>query len=131
MIDAGIIERTVGITRKTLGLTLNEMKEDLAALTACVDDPSDRGQMRAALNAYEAEQKALGIRPMTGEVLRDARKELKLTGSQLAPLIGLKPSASVRSHISQMELGRIPIQAHHVRLIRAYLSGYRPHDWPK
>jgi DNA-binding transcriptional regulator YiaG len=63
---------------------------------------------------------------MTPEEIRKARRELGLSQSEMAAVMGLRGAPSV----SEWERGiRIP-SGHAVRLIRAYLDGYRPADWP-
>jgi transcriptional regulator with XRE-family HTH domain len=60
------------------------------------------------------------------EEIRVARLRLGLTQAQLAPLLGYSDVARV----SELERGvRQPGDAV-LRLLRAYLDGYRPPDWP-
>jgi transcriptional regulator with XRE-family HTH domain len=63
---------------------------------------------------------------MTPISIREARKSLGLTQSQFADVIGYNDKTAV----SAVETGtRNPSDAV-IRLIRAYLDGYRPDDWP-
>lgn len=63
---------------------------------------------------------------MTPAEIREARKTLGLNQSQLAALLGYGAAA----RISEVERGeRTPSDAV-TRLLRAYLDGYRPEDWP-
>ena len=58
--------------------------------------------------------------------LQQARQSLGLTQSQLAPLLGY----SNKTRISELEVGTRKPGAAVVLLLRAYLAGYRPDDWP-
>tara|TARA_Y100001951_G_scaffold103247_1_gene111657 strand:+ start:4060 stop:4221 length:162 start_codon:yes stop_codon:yes gene_type:complete len=51
---------------------------------------------------------------------------LRLTQKQLATVMGLRGPAA----ISEWERGVRQPDGRSVRLIRAYLDGYRPVDWP-
>lgn len=63
---------------------------------------------------------------MTPAAIREARQTLGLTQQQAAPLLGY--GAAIR--VSELERGaRVPSEAV-LRLLRAYLDGYRPADWP-
>jgi DNA-binding transcriptional regulator YiaG len=62
---------------------------------------------------------------MTPEEVRRARYKLGLTQAELAAVMGVRTMS-----VSDWERGtRIP-SSQSVRLIQAYLSGYRPADWP-
>nr|WP_321482321.1 hypothetical protein [uncultured Cohaesibacter sp.] len=67
---------------------------------------------------------------MTGEDLKNAREVLGLSQFELGLMFGYKPSGNMRQQISRMERGEKPVNNIHRRLIDAYLSGYRPKDWP-
>lgn len=58
--------------------------------------------------------------------IRAARKSLALTQGQLAAVMGLRGQGS----ISEWERGVKSPDGRSVRLLRAYLDGYRPADWP-
>ena len=64
---------------------------------------------------------------MTPEEFRAARARLGLTQFAMARLLGF----SHLSRISEMENGKTNISASVERLLRAYLDGYRPGDWPE
>jgi len=64
---------------------------------------------------------------MTPDQVRDARKALGLTQTQLARVMKLRGNASV----SDWETGVRNIGPCYVLLLRAYLDGYRPDDWPE
>lgn len=64
---------------------------------------------------------------MTPADIRAAREAFGLTQAQLAPLLGY--AAAIR--ISELERGHRTPGACAVLLLRAYLDGYRPKDWPK
>lgn len=63
---------------------------------------------------------------MTPREITDAIDTLGLTQAQLAPLLGYGAPARV-SEIARGK--RVPGDAV-TRLLRAYLDGYRPADWP-
>jgi transcriptional regulator with XRE-family HTH domain len=63
---------------------------------------------------------------MTPISIRETRKSLGLTQTQFADVIGYNDKTAV----SALEAGSRNPSATVVRLIRAYLDGYRPDDWP-
>ena len=63
---------------------------------------------------------------MTPAEIRDAQLRLRLTQKQLATVMGLRGPAA----ISEWERSVRQPDGRSVRLIRAYLDGYRPVDWP-
>lgn len=63
---------------------------------------------------------------MTPEAFKQARLSLGLSQGQLAAVMGY----SSNQRVSQIERGlRNPSPAAE-RLLRAYVAGYRPDDWP-
>ena len=66
---------------------------------------------------------------MTPADLKEARLTLGLTLTQLAPLLGYYGNNGPRL-VRRMESGDRTIRPPQVLLMRAYLSGYRPDDWP-
>jgi DNA-binding XRE family transcriptional regulator len=63
---------------------------------------------------------------MTPEQIREARRVLGLSARQLAPLLGYDRLPSVYD----IEAGRERPSRAVVLLLRAYLAGYRPPEWP-
>jgi DNA-binding transcriptional regulator YiaG len=64
---------------------------------------------------------------MTPEKIREARiLYLGLTQAELAAVMGLRGANAV----SEWENGTRKPSRQSVRLIQAYLDGYRPKDWP-
>jgi DNA-binding transcriptional regulator YiaG len=63
---------------------------------------------------------------MTPARIKEARQMLGLTASQLAAVMGARTAT-----IYEWEAGRRNISAMPARLLRAYLDGYRPPDWPQ
>lgn len=63
---------------------------------------------------------------MTPEEIRTARETLGLMQVQLAAVMGLRGAAAV----SEWETGKRAPDGRSTRLLRAYLDGYRPSDWP-
>lgn len=68
----------------------------------------------------------IGEARMTGQQLREARETLGLTQAQLAAVMGMSRPVT----ISAAENERAQLGAQSERLVRAYLAGYRPDDWP-
>lgn len=64
---------------------------------------------------------------MTPAEIATARATLGLTQAQLSAVMGLRGPAA----ISEWEGGKRSPDPRSVRLIRAYLDGYRPADWPR
>ena len=63
---------------------------------------------------------------MTPEQFRSARLSLGLSSEQAAQMLGY----GSRSRISEIENGARNPGAAVVALMRAYLNGYRPDNWP-
>ena len=66
---------------------------------------------------------------MTPAEFTEARRKLGLPAADLAPLIGVSPARAVQT-FSDWATGRRQIDAAKALLLRAYLDGYRPADWP-
>ncbi len=62
---------------------------------------------------------------MTPADFKAGRISLGLTAKQAAPMFGLGDT----SRIYEIEAAA-EVPAWHARLMRAYLDGYRPDDWP-
>ena len=67
---------------------------------------------------------------MTPEQLEQARHKLGLSGPKMAAMLGTDGREWRRLVNPSDARHREPTNAQ-VRLIRAYLDGYRPADWPK
>ena len=63
---------------------------------------------------------------MTPAEFREARQTLGLDQSQEADVLGY----GAQARISEIERGARAPSASVLRLLRAYLDGYRPADWP-
>lgn len=63
---------------------------------------------------------------MTPDEIRAARQQLGLTQAHLARVLGY--GDHMRVH--EIETGKRTPSDAVVRLLRAYLAGYRPDDWP-
>lgn len=63
---------------------------------------------------------------MTPDEIREARLRLGLTQFQLAAVMGLRGPQTV----SEWERGARTPSETAARLLRAYLDGYKPADWP-
>ena len=71
------------------------------------------------------------MKPMLPEQIKEARRVLGLTQSQLAALLDTDGQSVRRMEMNpDASTSRKPAPRM-VRLIQAYLSGYRPIDWPK
>lgn len=66
---------------------------------------------------------------MTPKQLSEARRELGLTLEQMATLLGYN-GVQRRQMQYDLEIGKREIREPQRRLVEAYLSGYRPDDWP-
>jgi len=123
--------------RQTLGLSAAE----LAALAGFTDaagvdalerpDRSVNPRVARLMQAYLTGYRPAGwpsqpTPPMIPDELRDARKRLGLTGAQLASAMGYTD----RKAIVHIENGKTQPSAGAVPLLRAFLDGYRPPDWP-
>lgn len=64
---------------------------------------------------------------MTPADFRAARQRLGLSQEQLAFMLGYR----ARYTVSDIERGNKAPNGAAVRLLQAYLEGYRPADWPK
>ena len=65
---------------------------------------------------------------MTPAELLEGREKLGLTQRALEAIMGYRDRKG--GTISDMECGRTQIDPRAARLLRAYLDGYRPADWP-
>lgn len=59
-----------------------------------------------------------------------ARQKLGLTQAQLAGVLGCTLAHVKAMESPTMRPGRRAMQPPYARLLRAYLDGYRPADWP-
>lgn len=66
---------------------------------------------------------------MTPDEIKLVRQGLGLTLEQFGTLLGYSGN-QVRSMMHRLEIGERPLRPAQRRLIDAYLSGYRPDDWP-
>ena len=90
--------------------------------------PDDLARARKRLG-LTLEELATAAHSMTPEDMRNARMQLGLTLDQLAKMLGYQ-GVQRRQMQHDLETGRREIRAPQRRLIEAYLSGYRPADWP-
>lgn len=67
---------------------------------------------------------------MTPVQLIEARRKLGLSLTQMAHVLGYDGPHS-RSQMHRLETGDRTIRQAQRRLVEAYLSGYRPRDWPR
>ena len=67
---------------------------------------------------------------MTPDQIKLARKCLHLSTSQLAHLLDTDAQTVRRMEMQPDRSTHRPAAARVQRLIRAYLAGYRPEDWP-
>lgn len=67
---------------------------------------------------------------MTPTQFREARRTLGLSVRQLAAMLEVEPEVVRRMEIQIGSGGHRPIRGSIQRLLRAYLDGYRPPDWP-
>lgn len=69
---------------------------------------------------------------MTPDEFREAQRELGLTDAELAAMLGMENPQHLRRYkVRKPDAGSArPIKPWTARLLRAYLDGYRPADWP-
>jgi len=67
---------------------------------------------------------------MTPDEIRAARKALGLTQHQMAVLLGFADQPHTKNNLSKLERGSKTLDPVRARLLRAYVDGYRPEDWP-
>lgn len=67
---------------------------------------------------------------MTPNEFREARRVLGLSLRQFADMLSVDADAARRMEIPAGIEGHRPIRGSVERLVRAYLDGYRPPDWP-
>lgn len=65
---------------------------------------------------------------MTPEQVKAARAEFRLNLVQMGYMLGFEGTAA-RASMHRLESGERRIRPAQARLLRAYLSGYRPEDW--
>jgi len=69
---------------------------------------------------------------MTHTEIKQARSTLGLTVKQFGAMLDITDERAMRKHMANPSSATYkPPSARMVRLINAYLSGYRPDDWPK
>lgn len=68
---------------------------------------------------------------MTNEELRSARERLGLTPAETATMMEVDTSSVHKWERDPTLASARPAPARVVRLMNAYLSGYRPDDWPE
>lgn len=66
---------------------------------------------------------------MTPTELKEARRKLGLTLEQMAVMLGYEGEQR-RQLMHRIEIGERTLREPQRRLVEAYLSGYRPSDWP-
>lgn len=67
---------------------------------------------------------------MTPTELKEARRKLGLSVKQMATLLGVHPIQVRRMELDESLASHRPVMPTTERLIRAWLDGYRPADWP-
>lgn len=67
---------------------------------------------------------------MTPAKFQEARRKLGLPASDLGRMLGISPQRAVQT-FSDWATGRRDMDEARARLMSAYLSGYRPDDWPE
>lgn len=63
---------------------------------------------------------------MDGQQIKAARKQLGLTQTQLAEVMGY----SDKTYVTAIETDKRSMSDQGQKLLQAYLEGYRPTDWP-
>ena len=68
----------------------------------------------------------------TPEQVKEARQELGLTGVEMGRMLDINDAKTYRCYEmpdDKSQARKLPARAG--RLLDAYLSGYRPYDWPE
>jgi transcriptional regulator with XRE-family HTH domain len=68
---------------------------------------------------------------MTPKQFKEARRKLGLSVSQMAKALGVSDMQIRRMQIAPDKGSHREVQPTTEKLIRAYLDGYRPKDWPQ
>lgn len=66
---------------------------------------------------------------MTPNEIREARRRLGLSLDRMAEMLGYDGQFR-KDQMHKLETGAREIRPPQARLLRAYLEGYRPPDWP-
>lgn len=68
---------------------------------------------------------------MTPDQIKQARHKLGLSTSKMGRMLDIKDGRTYRAYEAPETASmHRPPPARLVRLMQAYLDGYRPHDWP-
>ncbi|MCF1502882.1 hypothetical protein L0F51_03765 [Afifella sp. H1R] len=67
---------------------------------------------------------------MTCDEFRHARETLQLSVSEMAQMLGVSDIQVRRMQTTPDKASARPVSETTERLVRAYLDGYRPADWP-
>jgi transcriptional regulator with XRE-family HTH domain len=67
---------------------------------------------------------------LTPKQFKEARKRLGLSVSQMAAALGVGDVQIRRMQVDADKESHRPVMPTTEKLIRAYLDGYRPRDWP-
>jgi hypothetical protein len=69
---------------------------------------------------------------MTPEEFKQAQRALGLTDAQMSAMLGMEnPDNLRRFKVMKPDANSARVvKPWHVRLLKAYLAGYRPDDWP-
>lgn len=66
---------------------------------------------------------------MTPEEIKEARLSLGLTVAQFGNMLDIADERTMRRHMSPVNPKQPSPRM--VRLVKAYMAGYRPDDWPQ
>lgn len=120
-------------TRKIVGFAPCEMREFYCEMCDIHDVP--RGQelsieilQKYLLKLEKSERKSQTT--LSKEGLKEARVMFNLTMPMVALVLGLTPDGKGASAVAKMESGYRAIPRDKSRLMRFYLMGHRPLDWP-
>lgn len=68
---------------------------------------------------------------MTPEEIKQARFDLGLTTAQLGQMLDIATPRAMRAYMApETSSTHKPAPVRMARLLRAYMAGYRPDDWP-
>ena len=128
------VEKLVEEARALLGYTINEINEvyqdfvDEYCIShnekPCTDD------LKEFLEKVEDEARK-GHKKIAPKAFKEARYMLNATQKNFGIMLGMKKSENTKIYVNRLENGSREISNLQSRMVRAYLSRYKPLDWPE
>lgn len=126
-----MIEQALQETRENLGLVPSELQDVRRRMNKELKHESnDRGAVTNWLKWYQDQAE---YEELTATTLIEARKYLGFDRVEMAKICGFKnmTEKSLYHTIYRMEKGMREIHPALNRLVRSFLTGFRPHYWPE